>query len=97
MHMHGIPSNPNFQLNALYAAERAEAKKAAERTRAELRRLAASTVSGFDDGEDVVVSLAGREDSQQQARQNGQDENGEGRTNQSPGASTADEPFSDYA
>lgn len=93
MHMHGIQSNLIYELDSLNAAARAEAKKAAERTRAELRRMAASSVEGFDGEDDFVVSLAGREDPQRQ--QNGRNQKGDQRQEQRQGG--ADESFSGYA
>jgi hypothetical protein len=67
MHPRQIQFDPNAQLNALYAAARAEAKKEAERTRKKLRTFAMALASECSDEGACVVSLAGDDAPQQQS------------------------------
>jgi hypothetical protein len=73
MHIHANQTNPNIQLNALYAAEKAEAKRETERTRKKLMEFA-SVLAG-EAGEACVVKLAEREESQEQQKQGQHQEN----------------------
>ena len=73
MHVHANQTNPNIQLNALYAAEKAEARRQTERTRKKLMEFA-SVLSG-EAGEACVVKLGAHDESQEQAKQNRQNEN----------------------
>ncbi len=61
MHVHGNQINPNVQLDAMYAAQKAEAKRAAERTRKKLLELA-SEAAGDAEAEASVVRLGAREE-----------------------------------
>lgn len=75
MHGRNIQFDPNFQLNALYAAARAEAKKEAERTRKKLRSFASVLACEFGDEADCVARMSGDDAPQRQAnRQNQEDE-----------------------
>lgn len=69
MHIHANQTNPNVQLNNLYAAEKAEAKRETERTRKKLMEFA-SVLAG-ECGEACVVRLDAHDESrEQQDRQN---------------------------
>jgi hypothetical protein len=70
MHPRNIQFDPNMQMNALYAAARAEAKREAERTRKKLRTFA-STLLAECDSADCVVKLSGDDASQGQAKNQG--------------------------
>jgi len=73
MHVHASQTNPNIQLNTLYAAEKAEAKRETERTRKKLMEFA-SALSG-EAGEACVVKLGAHDGSEEQAKQNQPGEN----------------------
>lgn len=73
MHVHASQTNPNIQLNTLYAAEKAEAKRETERTRKKLMEFA-SVLAG-EAGEACVVKLGAQDESQEQAEQDPQSEN----------------------
>jgi len=75
MHAHNIQFDPIFQVNALYAAARAEAKKEAERTRKKLRNFASALAGEYNDGEDCVVKLS--EDYASQGQTNQQNQGGQ--------------------
>ncbi len=91
MHVHRAQFDPNLQLNYLGAAAKAEARKAAERTR---KRLLEGASSLLGDEEDCVVRLGAQEDSQDDAKQR---QNDEKREDGRQGAGSPDELFSDYA
>ena len=74
MHPRNIQFDPNLQMNALYAAARAEAKREAERTRKKLRTFASALTSELGDGADCVVKLTGDHASQGQAKNQGEKE-----------------------
>ena len=98
MHVHGIQSDPNFQLNYLYALARAEAGREAERTRARLQRAASSLVNECDDGEDFSVSLARRGDSHKQPnQQNRQNQSSDSQQEEQESDGPVGDSFSDYA
>jgi len=73
MHVHANQTNPNIQLNTLYAAEKAEAKRETERTRKKLMEFA-SVLSGEAE-EAFVVKLGARDGSEEQEKQNQPGEN----------------------
>ncbi|MGD0181064.1 MAG: hypothetical protein ABSC15_14725 [Terriglobales bacterium] len=73
MHVHANQTNPNIQLNILYAAEKAEANRETERTRKKLMEFA-SVLSG-EAGEACVVKLGAHDGSEEQAKQDQQNEN----------------------
>ncbi len=64
MHIHGNQLNPNIQLNALDAAERAAAQREAAETRRKLRAFAAKVAGESGYGEDCVVKLVTRQEPQ---------------------------------
>jgi hypothetical protein len=61
MHIHASQINPNAQLDALYATEKAAAKKETERTRKQLLEFA-SALTG-EAGEACVVRVGTNEES----------------------------------
>ncbi|MGA2414890.1 MAG: hypothetical protein ABSF59_10595 [Candidatus Sulfotelmatobacter sp.] len=64
MRIHANPPNPNAQLDALCAENKAAAKKRAERTRKKLLE-ASSEVAGEASEEDFVVELESLKQSQE--------------------------------
>jgi hypothetical protein len=80
MHVHANQTNPNIQLNTLYAAEKAEAKRERERTRKKLMEFA-SVLSGEAE-EACVVKLGAHDGSEEQAKQ---DQPGENRSRKKRG------------
>lgn len=69
MHVHANQINPNAELDALYSAERAAAKREAANTRKKLLEFA-SELAGEADSEDAcVVRLGAREESQEHTKQ----------------------------
>lgn len=101
MHVHANQINPNAQLDALYAAEKAAAEREAARTRKKLLEFA-SVLAG-ELGEPCVVRLGSREESQEQGKQQNQqpaeDRSNQGsRKIQNEGTdSRVDHPTSDWA
>jgi hypothetical protein len=74
MHVHANQINPNTQLDALYAAEKAAAKRAAESTRKQLLEFASELAGEADSEENCVVKLGEREESEEHTEeQNPQD------------------------
>jgi len=68
--------NPNYELNALSAAAKAEAKKEAERTRKKLFDSASALAGEYDEA--VVVKLSGDRESKEDSQQHtAQDQGGE--------------------
>ncbi|MGA8212222.1 MAG: hypothetical protein WB799_01415 [Candidatus Sulfotelmatobacter sp.] len=57
MHVHANQINPNTQLDALYAAEKAAAKRAAESTRKKLLEFASELAGEAESEEGCVVKL----------------------------------------
>ncbi|HEX4067881.1 MAG TPA: hypothetical protein VHZ09_17810 [Acidobacteriaceae bacterium] len=97
MHMHGIQSNQNFQVNPAYVA-RAEARREAARTRAKLRSEASALANDVGDEEGFVVSLRERGDPRQQSGQEeAEDQSNQRHSTEQQTATSADETFSDYA
>jgi hypothetical protein len=96
MHVHGNQFNPNFQMNAIFAAARAEAKLAAERTRKKLMN-AASMLEG-DYEADYVVQLSEYSASHEDANQrNEQNQRGQTKSNGQASSESGGDPFSDWA
>ena len=67
MHVHANQVNPNAQTDALYAAEQAAAKRAAEGTRRKLLEFASELAGEAESEEGCVVKLGAREQSDEQA------------------------------
>jgi hypothetical protein len=72
MHVHASPINPNAQLDALYAAEKAAAKRAAESTRKKLLEFASELAGEADSEEACVVKLGSREEAEEQEKERSQ-------------------------
>jgi hypothetical protein len=73
MHVHANPINPNAQLDAAYAAEKAAARREATRVRKKLSEFASKLIGECDSGEERVARLGSDEESQEHAsRQNQQ-------------------------
>jgi len=72
MHVRPNQLNPNAQLDAIYAAERAAAKRAAEGTRKKLFESASAVAGDADSEEDCVVRLGSREESREHAKEQNQ-------------------------
>jgi hypothetical protein len=97
MHVHGNQVNPYAQLDALYAAEKAAAKKEAARTRKKLSDFA-SKLAGEAGAEGGIVEVKASEESQE--RTNGQNQQGQGggkRQKEPTGAEPAARTISDWA
>jgi hypothetical protein len=69
MHIHPNQINPNTQLDALYAADKAAAKREIERTRRKLLEFA-SEIAGEADEEDCIVQLGAHEEGRKQQNHN---------------------------
>jgi hypothetical protein len=72
MHVHASQINAAAQTNALYAAERAAAKRAAEGTRRKLLEFASELSSEAESEEGCVVKLGAHEEAEEQAQQRNQ-------------------------
>jgi hypothetical protein len=97
MHIHSNQLNPNMQLNAAEAAEKAAAQREAANTRRKLREFSAKVGGEAEFGEDCVVKLARREEAQgqtgseQQNPRNGKKQKAEAAT------AGANDPVSEWA
>lgn len=96
MHVHASQFNPSAQMDAIFAAAKAEAEMAAAQTRKKLI-FSASAVANYVDGEeDCVVRLSGEDAPQDQSDQ--QDSQSESGRNKQNAQSDADGNFfSDWA
>ena len=72
MHIHLTQINANAQLDALYAADKAAAKREVERTRKKLLGFASELTGETDSGEDCIVQLGPREEGHKQQNQQNQ-------------------------
>jgi hypothetical protein len=72
MHIHPNQINANTQLDALYAAEKAAAKREVERTRKKLLEFAAELTGEANSGEDGIVKLGAHEEGQERQNQQNQ-------------------------
>jgi hypothetical protein len=98
MHVHPNQLNPNAQLDAIYAAERAAAKRAAEGTRRKLMESASAVAGAADSEEDCVVRLGSREGSGEPAQQQDQrNQDGRKKQKQQSDAAETDGSISDWA
>lgn len=98
MHVHANQINPNAQLDALYAAARAENKREAARTRKKLSEFASKLTAALDSGEGSVRRLGPHEESQEQTKHQNQP-NQDSRKKQNEGADSEAAPnaISDWA
>src|SRR5271169_454065 len=78
MHVHANQVNPNTQTDALYAAERAAAKRAAEGTRRKLLEFASELAGVAESEEGCVVKLGAREEAEEQAKQRNEQKRDQG-------------------
>lgn len=69
MHIRPSQVNPNIQLDAMYAAEKAAAKQEAERTRKKLMEFASKLAGQSESGEASIVEIGAREGSQEESSQ----------------------------
>jgi hypothetical protein len=74
VHIRPSQVNPNIQLDAMYAAEKAAAKQEAERTRKKLMEFASKLAGDSESGEAVIVEIGAREESQDGSSQQEQQE-----------------------
>ena len=84
MHIHRLQNDPAFALNALYAAQQAEARQKAAETRRKLSEFA-SLLEG--ESEDCIVTLGERREdgSAPKDRRHAQPRNGDSDPEQDPG------------
>jgi 5-deoxy-D-glucuronate isomerase len=96
MHVHANPINPNAQLDALYSAQKAAAKREAARTRKKLSEFASELSGEAESGEACIVKLEGREESQEETKEHNQEGT---RKNQKerPGSEDMENSISDWA
>jgi hypothetical protein len=78
MRVHANQINAYAQMDALRAAEKAEAKKEAARTRKKLSEFASKLAGEAEFSEDCIVKLGAREESQEQEQDGKRGEKGEG-------------------
>lgn len=97
MHVHANQINPNAQLDALYAAERAAAKQAAASTRRKLLESASELAGESESGEACVVKLGAREDSGEPAKQRSQRDRRKRKKSEAGDCESAENTISDWA
>jgi hypothetical protein len=98
MHVHGNQFDPNIQMNAVYAAARAEAKRAADRTRKSLLNAPSALAGEYDYEADCVVSLSGDDTSRGNANQGSAQYQGSQRNpNGQPDSGRGNDPLSYWA
>jgi hypothetical protein len=99
MHVHANQFNAYVQMNSVYAAARAEAKMAAERTRKRLTDSAWALFGEADDGEGCVVRLSGEDASENPKDQPNQRDRQTGGSHESvkEAANGEENPFSGWA
>jgi hypothetical protein len=96
MHVHASQFNPSAQMDAIFAAAKAEAEMAAAQTRKKLIFSASAVANHADGEEDCVVRLSGEDAPQDQSdRQDSQSESGGNK--QSAQADSESNLFSDWA
>ncbi len=97
MHVHANQINASAQTDALYAAERAAAKRAAEGTRKKLLEFASEMAGEAESGEACVVRLGSREGSGERARQEDQQNEDKRKKAKTGEAENSDSSISDWA
>jgi len=103
MHVHANQINPNAQTDALYAAERAAAKRAAEGTRRKLLEFASELAGEAESEEACVVKLGACEEAEEQAKQRNEQKPDKGNpssrktSKERADSEDADTPISDWA
>lgn len=93
MHIHPNQINPSMQLDSLYAAGKAAAKREVERTRKRLLECAPELAGEADSEEDCIVELGASEEGQQRQSQ----QNQATRKNQKRNRVTVETSISDWA
>lgn len=91
MHVHPNQLNPNAQLDAMHAAQKAAAKQKADRTRKKLAEFA-SALAGEADEEACIVQLGAQEEGREHAEEQRSDRS----RNEKP-ASDTENFISDWA
>ena len=96
MHVHASQFNPSAQMDAIFAAAKAEAQMAAAQTRKKLIFSASAVANDVDSEADCVVSLSGKDASRDQSdHQESQSESGGNK--QSAQTDQESSLFSDWA
>jgi hypothetical protein len=96
MHVHASQFNPSAQMDAIFAAAKAEAQMAAAQTRKKLIFSASAVANDIDGEADCVVSLSGEDTSRDQSdQQDSQSESGANK--QSAQTDPESNLFSDWA
>jgi hypothetical protein len=103
MHVHANQVNPNAQTDALYAAERAAAKRAAEGTRRKLLEFASELAGEAESEEGCVVKLGAREEAEERSKPRNEQKRDQGNpgcrkaSNERVESEGADNAISDWA
>jgi len=95
MHVHPNQINANTQMDALYAADKAAAKREVERTRRKLMEWASELAGEAEGGEDCIVKLGAHEEGQRQ--QSHQNQGKRKKPREKPGSEDQDKSISDWA
>jgi hypothetical protein len=69
VHIRPSQVNPNIQLDAMYAAEKAAAKLEAERTRKKLMEVASKLAGESESGDASIVEIGARDESRDESGQ----------------------------
>jgi hypothetical protein len=69
VHIRPSEVNPNIQVDAMYAAEKAATKQEAERTRKKLMEVASKLAGESESGEASIVEIGAREESREESSQ----------------------------
>jgi hypothetical protein len=95
MHIHPNQINPNLQLDNLYAAEKAAAKREVERTRKKLLEFASKLEGEAESGGDYIVKLGERKEEQNEQDQ--RNSKGRKKLKEQIGPEPTDNSVSDWA
>jgi len=95
MHIHASQINPNAQLDALYTAEKAAARKETERTRKKLSEFA-SALAG-EAGESRVSAVANQEPREHAKQADERPRRDSGNTTKQVDSERANQSISDWA
>jgi hypothetical protein len=96
MRVHQNQINPNAQLDAMYAAQKAAAKREAESTRKKLLEFA-SELSGDADSDACVVKLGPRGNSEEKPRQQNSEQSQHRRKRNQDASQNVNNSISDWA
>lgn len=97
MHIHLNQINANAQLDALYAADKAAAKREVERTRKKLLGFTSELAGETDSGEDCIVQLGPREEGHKQQNQQNQARHRNPKDKEQMDSEGAENSISDWA